>query len=216
MSRPPIRVLIVDDHPLVREGIRQALAVPGFEVVGEAGSGPEGLAEARQLRPDVVILDVSLPGENGLKIASLLLAELAETRVLMLSVHDHPEYVLGAVKAGAHGYLRKDTLPDALRQAIETVHAGGTCFGAALEKSARASAPILPTTTAQRLELLTPREREVLIGIANGLSNKQIAAKLGLGVRTVESYRETLVRKLGIPSVAGLTRFAIEARLTPG
>lgn len=216
MSGLPIRVLIVDDHPLVREGIRQALGVPGFEVVGDAGNGSEGLEKALALRPDVVVLDISLPGESGLKIASLLLAELAETRVLMLSVHDHPEYVLGAVKAGAHGYLRKDTLPDALRHAILTVHAGGTCFGTALERQSEAVVPILPTTTAQRLELLTRRERDVLVGIANGLSNKEIAADLGLSVRTVESYRESLVRKLSIPSVAGLTRFAMEARLLPG
>jgi DNA-binding NarL/FixJ family response regulator len=164
----------------------------------------------------VVVLDISLPGETGLTIAVKLLAELAETRVLMLSVHDNAEYVLGAVKAGAHGYLRKDSLPDTLRQAIQTVHSGGTCFGTALERRPETLAPILPTTGSQRLALLTRREREVLIGIANGRANKEIAADLGLGVRTVESYRESLVRKLGIPSVAGLTRLAIEARLVAG
>lgn len=216
MSATAIRVLIVDDHPLVREGVRQALAVPGFDVVGEAGSGPEGLEQARRLRPDVVILDITLPGETGLSIAPKLLGELPQTRLLMLSVHDNAEYVLGAVRAGAHGYLRKDSLPDVLRRAIQTVHSGGTCFGTALDRTPETLAPILPTTASQRLGLLTKREREVLIGIANGRANKEIAGDLGLSVRTVESYRESLVRKLGIPSVAGLTRLAIEARLVGG
>jgi len=216
MNGQPIRVLIVDDHPLVREGVRQALGVPGFAVVGEAGTGPDAMSRARELAPDVVILDISLPGENGLAVAAHLLGERPGLRVLMLSVHDHPEYVLGAVQAGAHGYLRKDTLPAELRRAVETVQAGGTCFGEVLRKPSAAEEAQLPATTAQRLGRLTVREREVLIGIANGLSNKQIGAKLGVGVRTVESYRESLMRKLGIPSVAGLTRFAIEARLTAG
>ena len=216
MSEASIRVLIVDDHPLVREGIRQALAVPGFDIVGDAGNGVDAIEKAHKLRPDVVVLDISLPGETGLSIAAKLLTQLPDTRVLMLSVHDNAEYVMGAVKAGAHGYLRKDSLPEALRRAIQTVHDGGTCFGTALERSPESLAPVLPTTASQRLALLTRRERDVLIGIANGRANKEIAADLGLSVRTVESYRETLVRKLGIPSVAGLTRLAIEARLVAG
>lgn len=216
MSLPTIRVLIVDDHPLVREGIRQALGVPGFDVVGEAGSGEEGLIQAVALRPEVVVLDISLPGENGIQTAARLRARLPEIRVLMLSVHDHPEYVLESVKAGAHGYLRKDSLPDELRHAIRTIHAGETCFGAVLEHPIDPVAPVLPASAAQRLALLTRREREVLVGIASGRTNKEIAAQLDLSVRTVESYRESLVRKLGIPGVAGLTRFALEARLLPG
>ena len=124
MAEAPIRILIVDDHALVREGIRQALTIPGFDVVGEAGSGPEGLAKALALTPDVVVLDISLPGENGIKTAARIRAEAPEIRVLMLSVHDHPEYVLESVKAGAHGYLRKDTLPETLRDAIRSIHEG--------------------------------------------------------------------------------------------
>ncbi|MEO8449399.1 MAG: response regulator transcription factor [Gemmatimonadota bacterium] len=211
----PIRVLIVDDHALVREGIRQALSVPGFDVVGEAGNGADGLTQARALSPEVVVMDISLPGENGIRIAARFRSELPEVRVLMLSVHDHAEYVLESVKAGAHGYLRKDTLPEELRRAITTIHEGRTYFAEALEGGAGAAAPVLPSAAGDRLELLTRREREVLVGIATGKGNKEIAADLGLSVRTVESYRETLIRKLGIPSVAGLTRFAIEARLLP-
>lgn len=216
MPEAPIRILIVDDHVLVREGIRMALSVPGFKVVGEAGSGPEALERALALTPDVIVLDISLPGENGIKTAARVRAELPDIRILMLSVHDHPEYVLESVKAGAHGYLRKDTLPEDLRDAIRTIHEGKTCFEQALSGEVETVTPVLQTNAAQRLELLTRRERDVLVGIVTGKTNKEIAADLGLSPRTVESYRESLIRKLGIPSVAGLTRFAIDAGLLAG
>jgi DNA-binding NarL/FixJ family response regulator len=207
--------LIVDDHALVREGIRQALTVPGFEVVGEAGAGPEGLEKARQTKPHVVVLDISLPGESGIRTAARLRTEVPEVRVLMLSVHDHAEYVIESIKAGAHGYLRKDTLPDELRGAIRALGAGQTHFGGAIGTRLLAMAPVLPDAAADRIQLLTKREREVLFGIATGKSNKEMAGELKLSVRTVESYRESLIRKLGIPSVAGLTRFAMEAGIVP-
>lgn len=213
MSDAAIRVVIVDDHALVREGIRQALTVPGFTVVGEAASGPEGLAAALAVRPDVVVLDISLPGESGIQTAARLRIEAPDIRVLILSVHDHPEYVLESVKAGAHGYLRKDTLPEDLRRAIRTIHAGQTAFAATLGEDAETVTPILQSNADQRLELLTRRERDVLVGVASGKTNREIAADLHLSVRTVESYRESLIRKLGIPSVAGLTRFAMDAGL---
>lgn len=212
MSDGPIRVVIVDDHPLVREGIRQALSVAGFEVVGEAGTGQEGIERAMATSPDVVVMDISLPGESGIATVGRLRNELPDVRVLMLSVHDHPEYVLESVRAGAHGYLRKDSLPDDLRRAVRTVFQGQTCFTSGTGRPTEAVAPIL-AAAADRLDLLTRRERDVLIGVASGKANKEIAVDLGLSVRTVESYRESLTRKLGIPSAAGLTRFAIEARL---
>lgn len=208
----PIKVLIVDDHPLVREGLRQVLAPPGFLVVGEAGHGDAALAAVAALAPQVVVLDINLPGDNGIVIAARLRERHPDVRILMLSVHDHPEYILESVKAGAHGYLRKDSLPEDLRQAIRTVHAGRTAFAASGGAPAEPAVPVL-TAAAQRLDLLTRRERDVLIGVASGKLNKEIAADLGLSVRTVESYREGLMRKLGIPTAAGLTRFAIEARI---
>lgn len=207
-----IRILIVDDHPLVREGIRQALAVPGYDVAGEAGSAEEGLGLAAELHPDVVILDINLPGMSGIEAAARLRQSSPAARILMLSVHDHPEYLLESVRAGAHGYLRKDSRPAELREAVRRVHEGHTCFPVSADAPAQAAMPVL-SAAAQRLELLTRRERDVLIGVASGKANKEIAADLGLGVRTVESYRETLIRKLGIPSAAGLTRFAIETGL---
>ena len=208
-----IRVLIVDDHALVREGIRQALAAPGFEVVAEAGDGPDGVSKARQFAPDVVLLDISLPGENGLRTAARLRAEAPAARILMLSVYDQPEYILEAVRVGAHGYLLKDTLPVELRQAIQTVAGGGTRFEKVLSAPRDPEPRFVPGDLAEQLDQLTRREREVLVGIAGGKTNKEMAAALGLSPRTVESYRESLIRKLGIPSVAGLTKFALDAGL---
>jgi DNA-binding NarL/FixJ family response regulator len=207
-----IRILIVDDHPLVREGIRGALSVPGFAVIADVGNAEEALAIARTQLPDVVVMDITLPGMSGIDAVEALRRERPGTRVLMLSVHDHPEYVLESVRAGASGYLRKDSLPAELREAVRTVHAGHTAFQSGRSGTPEATAPIL-TAAAHRLELLTRRERDVLVGIASGKSNKEIAAGLELSVRTVESYRETLMSKLAIRTTAGLTRFAIESRL---
>lgn len=211
MTTPDVRILVVDDHPLVREGIRGALSVPGFAVIADVGSAEEALAIARAERPDVIVMDISLPGMSGIEAAEALCRERPGTRVLMLSVHDHPEYVLESVRAGASGYLRKDSLPAELRDAVRTVHAGRTAFQSGKAGAVEATAPIL--AAAQRLELLTRRERDVLVGVASGKSNKEIAAGLELSVRTVESYRESLQNKLGIKSAAALTRFAIESRL---
>lgn len=208
-----VRVLLVDDHPLVREGIRLALTAPGFQVVGEAANGAEGFTQALALLPDVVLMDISLPGESGLSVTTRLLRELPATRVLMLSVYHQAEYVLEAVRIGAHGYLLKDTVPADLREAVRTVANGGTHFARALSSTGIAEAPPLPAETTASLGQLTSRERQVLTGIAEGHTNKEIAAQLGLSPRTVESYRESLIRKLGIPSVAGLTKFALDAKL---
>lgn len=214
MSERPIRVLLVDDHPLVREGIRQALSGPGFAVIGEANDGAQALALTGE-QPDVIILDINLPGSSGIATIAPLKAACPAAKILMLSVHDHAEYVLASVKAGAHGYLRKDSRPTELREAVRAVFAGETRYAVAAGPKREDPAPILATAAASRLALLTPRERDVLIGVAGGKTNKEIASDLGLSVRTVESYRETMIRKLGIPSTAGLTRLAIEAKLLP-
>jgi two-component system response regulator NreC len=205
--------MIVDDHPLVREGIRSIVAAEdGFEIVAEAGSGEEAVEVAGKLRPDVVILDLSMPGEGGLRAVARLREVAPAARSLILSVHDHPEYILEAVRAGAQGYIRKDTSPAEMRQAIRTVHRGEAFFSSpvARQLSAAVRQETLRGEQGEKLERLTDRERQVLAGIAAGSTSKLIAQQLGLSPRTVEAYRENLMRKLAIRTVAGLTRFAVE------
>lgn len=220
---PPIRVLLVDDHGIVREGLRQVLASdPAFDVVGEASNGGEALLVASRVQPDVILLDITMPGDSGLVVAQKLRAEVPNARVLMLSVHDDAEYVLQSVRAGAHGYLRKDTTPGDLRAAVRAVHGGDAWFSPAVARritevlrSERAPASAVPAATPApvSVEALTNREREVLTLVAKGMLNKEIGAQLGISVRTVEAHRDSMVRKLGIRSAAGLTRFALEQGL---
>ncbi len=209
-----IRIMLVDDHALVREGVRHVLtATPGFEVVAEAGDATAALDLIPTALPDLVVLDLSMPGGGGLELATRLRGLLPEVRILILSVHDHPEYVLGAVRAGAQGYLRKDTSPAELREAIRAVARGESYFSPNIARhlTAAVRGETEPGTAAERLVRLAPREREVLGGIAAGETSREIAARLGLSPRTVETYRENLMRKLEIRTVAGLTRFALDA-----
>jgi len=216
MSDGRVRVMLVDDHTLVREGIRHILAAtPGTEVVAEAGDATEALRHAADAHPDVVVVDLSLPGASGLELTTRLREMLPTVKVLILSVHDHPEYVLGAVRAGAQGYLRKDTSPAELRAALQAVARGESYFSPPVARhlTAAVRGENLPEEPAGRLARLTPREREVLAGIAAGETSRAIATRLGLSPRTVETYRESLARKLDIKTVAALTRFALEAGL---
>ena len=215
----PIRVMLVDDHDIVREGVRQVLQADGaFDVVGEASDGVRALEVALRERPDVVLLDITMPGESGLVVLQRLRLQLPDTRVLVLSVHDDAEYVMESVRTGAHGYLRKDTTPADLRSAVRAVHAGDAYFSPVVAKRitemlrTEATAPTAMSATPS-LELLTNREREVLALVARGLLNKEIGVRLGISVRTVEAHRDSLTRKLGIRNAAGLTRYAIEQGL---
>jgi DNA-binding NarL/FixJ family response regulator len=214
----PIRVLVVDDHAVVREGIRHVLSDGvEFTVVGEAQSGAEAISSAARLQPNVVVLDISMPGGSGLHAVGDLLERVKGVRVLMLSVHEDLEYVLESLRAGAHGYLRKDSTPAELREAIRALHAGRTYYSPELASQMaealrkgnepKAEAPSLAT------DVLTAREREILVHIAQGKTNKEIGFELGISTRTVEAHRDSLMRKLGIRTVAGLTRLALEQGL---
>jgi DNA-binding NarL/FixJ family response regulator len=210
MTAKPIRVLVADDHMIVRTGIRHVLeSEPGFEVVGEAASGSEAVALAGELRPDVVVLDISMPDESGLEVAARLRSSAGEPRVLILSMHHNTEYVLESVRAGAHGYLLKDTAATELRNAIRTVCRGDSYFSPPV--ASRLSAAVRGELHSSGLDQLTGREREVLLGVVRGRTNKEIAAELGISHRTVETHRESLMRKLQIRTVAELTRFALGA-----
>ncbi|MES2305276.1 MAG: response regulator transcription factor [Gemmatimonadota bacterium] len=213
MNTQVIRVAVVDDHAVVREGIRRVLeGEPGVTVVGEGKNAEEALTLVANTTVDVLVMDVAMPGRTGLSVAAELHRRNSSTRVLMLSMYDQPEYVLESVKAGARGYLLKDSAPAELRRAVRTVFGGESYFppavAARLTAAMRAdSAPPSPLT------LLTPRERDVLVGITRGDTNKQIASQLGISHRTVETHRESLMDKLGIRTVAGLTKLAMEEGL---
>ncbi len=216
MTAPTIRVLVADDHTVVREGIRYVLErEPGFEVVAEAVRGSDVVALAEQHRPDVAVLDISMPGESGLQVTARLRQVLPETRILILSMYDNAEYVLESVRAGAHGYILKDTAATELRRAVRAVQEGEAFFSppVASRLSAAVRGELAREQRSSDLESLTAREREVLHGIAQGRTNKEIAGTLGISHRTVETHRESLMRKLRIKTVAGLTRFALETGL---
>jgi DNA-binding NarL/FixJ family response regulator len=209
----PIRVLVVDDHAVVREGIRHVLSEgAGFVVVGEARSGTEAVASAAELRPNVVVLDISMPGGSGLRAAGELIERVPEIRVLMLSVHDDIEYVHESIRAGAHGYLRKDSAPADLRAAVRALHEGGEYYSPEVERQlteAKRRGGRAPASPPLAASVLTPREQQILIQVAAGRTNREIGAELGISSRTVEAHRESLMMKLGVRTVAGLTRLAI-------
>ena len=211
--KPRIKVMLVDDHPVVRKGIGACLARhEHLQVVAEASDGREAVAKARQLLPHVVLMDIDMPHMNGLAVTELLRKELPQIKILILSMHSNTEYVLRIVQSGARGYILKEAPAEELVKAIEAVNAGEAFFSpevahAALNQFVRGVANTSNDKT------LTSREREVLVQIAEGLSNKEIASRLGVGVRTVETHRERIMRKLDIHSVAGLTKFAISQGL---
>ena len=207
----PIRVLLADDHPLIRLGIQAMLARrTNIRVVAEAASGHEAVTLACSLKPDIALLDINMPGLGGLGAAKQLRKRLPSCRVIIVSMHEDRAYVRQAVAAGAKGYIQKDTAPEVLRRAVETVHAGRTFFS---DEASRALLADVVGAGGQMSDAdndrLTPREREVLILIAEGASNKEAAMKLKIGLRTVETHRERVMRKLDIRTVAGLTKYAL-------
>ncbi len=219
MTEPVIRVLVADDHAIVRTGIRHVLeGEPGFAVVGEASNGAEALALALALQPDVAVLDISMPGDSGLRVAAELRERSPAIRVLILSMHDNTEYVLESVRAGAHGYLLKDTAATELRGAIRAVSGGESYFSPPIARrlSAVVRGQQAEETASGLLAQLTGREREVLQRVASGKTNKQIATELGISHRTVETHRESMMRKLRLRTVADLTRFALETGVIGG
>lgn len=181
----------------------------GFELVGEAASSAEALTLAERLRPDVVVVDISMPGESGLQLAARLRTSLPEARVLILSMHDNAEYVLESIRAGANGYLLKDAASTELPSAIRAVSRGESYFSPPIAGRLRDALRREQAPPAGSLDHLTGREREVLAGVARGKTNKEIAADLGISHRTVETHRESMMRKLQIRTVAELTRFAL-------
>jgi two-component system, NarL family, nitrate/nitrite response regulator NarL len=197
-----IRLVIVDDHPLVRDGLRARLSiVEGLQVMAEAASGAEALELAEKHAPDLMLVDVGMRGMNGIELATALRAKHPLIRVLMLSMYDNREYVLSAVRAGAKGYVLKESPTEEILAAINAVCAGGNYFSSQISPFVLVAGGAVPQ--------LTAREHEVLLLLARDRTNKMVARELDISVRTVETHRLSLRRKLGADSATELQRIAI-------
>ncbi|MBM1219157.1 response regulator transcription factor [Ponticoccus sp. SC2-23] len=206
----PIRALIVDDHPMVAEGIQSILETyDDIEVVGTLCNGQEAVDRIETLEVDVVLLDLNMPVLGGISATEMMLERMPDTRILILSMHDSPEYISTALSHGARGYLLKDVPTDEIKVAIDAVMQGETylCTGARTSLKPR---------TSDGREPLTSREQTILLRLARGQSNREVAEELGISVRTVETHRKNIKRKLDISSTAGLTRYAMEHGVLQG
>ena len=207
-----ITLFIVDDHPLIREGIKSQLASCGhIEIVGEAANGQQALCRIRERVPAVALVDITLPDMSGLETSRLLRQAVPQTRIIILTIHDDAEYVVQALQVGVQGYILKDTSIEEMVRGIEWVAAGNMFFSRAVSR-------VMTEGYARQIEeqkkiALAPRERQVLALLAQGYTNKEMADLLSLSVRTIETYRERIMRKLDIHTVAGLTRYAIDEGL---
>jgi DNA-binding NarL/FixJ family response regulator len=209
-----VRVLLADDHALVRGGIRALLnTIEGVEVVGEAGNGPDALRLVAELTPDIVLMDVTMPGLNGFEVLEESRKQFPNIRVIILTVHDAGEYAIQALRAGAAGFLPKSAASNELQLAIEVVSRGETYVSGEVSRKTLLQLSQGPTGRTGPMASLTPRQREILTLIAEGLSTKDISRRLNISVKTVESHRAQLMERLDIHDVASLVRYAIKMGL---
>jgi DNA-binding NarL/FixJ family response regulator len=206
------RVLLVEDHVVLRQGIKALFAdEPDVEVVGEAGDGRTALQCVSELRPDVVLMDISMPGLNGIEATRQIRQDYPEIRVVVLSMHSNEEYVFQVLRAGASGYVLKQSDSSEVLTAIRAALAGGSFLSPPISRAViddyvrRAEA----RGQGQDLDLLTPREREVLQLLAEGLSNREIAQKLNISIKTVETHRGNMMSKLGVEGKTELVKYAL-------
>ncbi len=210
----PVRILLADDHNLVRAGIRALLgSIEGVTIVAEAENGREAVALALAHRPDLAILDISMKELNGIEAAAQVKAQLPATRVLMLSMHTTEDFVRRALKAGADGYIVKDSAPLELGLAIEAVMRGESYLSPRVSRHLVAGFVQAGADRPASIDTLTPRQREILQMIAEGRSTKEIAFTLEVSVKTVETHRAALMERLNIHDVAGLVIYAVRNRL---
>jgi two-component system nitrate/nitrite response regulator NarL len=206
--------LLADDHPVVRRGLAAYLErQPSMEIVGEAVDGQDALRKAKELLPDVILMDMDMPRLNGLVVTETLRQEVPNIKVLIVSADSSSEFMLRIIQSGARGHILKDASPEDLVQAILRVESGEGAFGSNFARLALSKLAGCESTQGPDPAKLTKRELEVLIEIAKGFSNKEIGCRLNIGTRTVETHRENLMEKLQIHSAAGLTRFAFAQRL---
>jgi DNA-binding NarL/FixJ family response regulator len=219
-----MRVLLADDHALVRAGIRALLTgLPDVDSVIEAGDGQEALSLLRELRPDVALVDIAMPGLNGLELAARVMREAPQTRLVILSMHGTPGHVAQALRAGVCGYLLKDSAADELPVLLRAVMRGETYLSPTISKQVvdgylgRTSSPATGGAAgapdASGLDVLTSRQREILQLVAEGKSTKEVAQLLDLSAKTVETHRAQIMDRLGIRDLAGLVRYAVRTGL---
>jgi DNA-binding NarL/FixJ family response regulator len=211
-----LKVMVVDDHQIVRQGLVTLLErQPGLTVVAQAETGLQAIKLARELSPDVIIMDISLPDLNGVDATRRILAQRARIKVIALSMHSDRRFVIESLKAGASAYLLKDAAFDELYQAIQAVTRGGTYLSSKIsDMLIKEYTRKKDRTDSSAYSLLTARERQVLQLLAEGKATKQIAASLGVSVKTVETFRQQIMTKLDLYSVAELTKFAIREGIT--
>jgi DNA-binding NarL/FixJ family response regulator len=210
------RILLADDHALIRAGIRVLLeSLPGIEVTGETGDGLDAVERVQRDPPDAILLDITLPGLNGLEVAARIARLDVPTRVLMLSMHASPEYAARALAAGASGYLIKDSAFDELAAALDAIFRGGRYLCRALDADVVRQLEERAARGESGIERLTPRQRQILQLVAEGYATREIAERLFLSVKTVETHRGQLMQRLGIYDVPGLVKFAIRHGLLP-
>jgi len=207
-----IRVFLIDDHPIVREGVRSYLASRSIAVVGEASDAPEALRKVGKLAPDVIVLDVNLPSMAGWELARLLRRLVPKSKILAFSINSSEEYVVRMARCGARGYVTKDQPTSELLEAIKHVARGGLHFPDGMTDALLAPAS-KSSSNQPDSAVLTGREREVVALLAEGLSNKDVAAKLGISARTAETHRQHLSHKLNIHTIAGLTKYVLQHKL---
>jgi len=210
MTHQPTRIVIVDDHPMVAEGIQSILeSYDDVEVIATLSTGQEVIDRIGMLAPDVILLDLNMPGIGGLSTTEIILERRPGTRILILTMHDSPEYISSALSHGAVGYVLKDVPTEEIKRAIDAVMAGDQylCTGA--------QGSLNPDGGVTRNQL-TNREQTILLQLAQGKSNREVAVALDISVRTVETHRKNIKRKLGISSTAGLTRYALEHGVLQG
>jgi DNA-binding NarL/FixJ family response regulator len=213
---PPIRIVLADDHKVVRMGIRAMLeGLGGIAIVGEAANGREALSLVERHQPDLLLADITMPEMNGLEATTRVVNDFPSVRVIMLSMHATEEYVWQALRAGARGYLLKDTDVSELDRAIKAVLDGTTYLTSAVSKQAVESYMERMRNHSNVADILTPRQREILQLIAEGKALKEIALLLKLSVKTVETHRAMLMNRLDIHDTASLARYAIRIGMIP-
>ncbi|EOD79322.1 LuxR family transcriptional regulator [Grimontia sp. AD028] len=203
-------LLLADDHVLLQDGLMERLSKqPQFTIIGAASDGESAIEQSLALRPDILLTDISMPKKTGLEVLSELREKAPEIKVVILSMHNNKEYIVSAMRGGAKGYVLKDVSSQELVQALDIIAGGGSYFSAGVSETLMESMSQMENREHED-NVPTPREKDVLVLIANGACNKTIARELNISVRTVETHRLRVKKKLGVTSTAGLVKYAIE------